>query len=65
MNRGTVFVKVSTMKEKKKTHPRYRVCVCVILPVQTAPQSQGHPDTWGPLLAITVPGRPLPAGGGS
>lgn len=59
-------MKVNTMKEKKKnTSKRSCVCICAILPVQTAPQSQGHPDTWGPLLAITVAGRPLPAGGGS
>lgn len=31
------------------------------LPVQRALQSQGHPDTWGPLLATAVAGHPLPA----
>lgn len=40
------------------------VCVCEIVPVQTALQSRGHPGTRGPQWARTVGGRLLPAGGG-
>lgn len=51
-------------KKKHKTPTRCHVCVCVILPVQKAPQNQGHPGTLGPQSARTVAGRLLPAGGG-
>lgn len=40
-----------------------RMCVCVILPAQKAPQSRGPPGTRGPRLARTAAGHLPPAGG--